>query len=140
MSGRPTSLTADVQAKICEALQLGVSWKAAAAHGGVSEQTVIRWRERGESGEEPFCAFLEAATRARDSAEVRMAAAVVMAVKDGDARAAMWWLERRRPATWGQRVAEEVTVKTADPNAQVAAALAALAAPKKAKGGAGDGG
>ena len=46
----------------------------------------------------------------------------------------------RRFEEFRESTVTETTVKTADPNAQVAAALAALAAPKKGKGKAGDGG
>ena len=50
---RPTDCTPDTIARVCEALELGVSWAAAAAHAGLAEQTLITWRKRGQTGKQP---------------------------------------------------------------------------------------
>ena len=101
--GRPTKLTADVQSRVCEALSLGVSIEAAAAHAGIGTATHHEWCVRGRDGESPYAEYLDATTRARDSAEVRYAAVVARAAKDGHVGAAQWWLERRRHTQWGRR-------------------------------------
>lgn len=124
--GRPTKCTPEVVERICEALALGVSWAAAAAHAGMSEAALTEWKQRGNDGEEPFAAFLAEATRARDAAEVRMASIVIRAAEEGDAKAAQWWLERRRSASWGRQDSMAVTVEKADPAAVLAAALTKL--------------
>jgi hypothetical protein len=122
--GRPTKCTPEATAKVCEALALGVSWAAAAAHAGLTERCIMEWKARGAEGEEPFDQFLREATRARDAAETRMARIVVAAAEDGNASAAQWWLERRRPENWGRR--DHNVVEVADPNKAVAALLAKL--------------
>lgn len=103
--GRPTKLTAEVQSRVCEALALGVSIEAAAAHAGVNVSTIHRWVAQAEHDPEGgmFREFREAMTRARDSAEVQYAAVVASAARDGHVGAAQWWLERRRPTQWGRR-------------------------------------
>ena len=103
---RPTKLTDEVQAKFCEALGLGVSIEAAAAHAGVSPATVHNWMKAGRDGKAPYVEFFAAATRARDRAEVRFAAVVAKAAQEGSASAAQWWLERRRPEHWARRDAD----------------------------------
>lgn len=123
---RPTKLDADRQAKVCEALALGVSWAAAAAHAGLSERCVMDWCERGRRGEKPFAQFLQDATRARDAAEVRYAAVVAKAAKEGSESAARWWLERRRPETWGRKDADVQVTTHVHQGAEVAPLLAKL--------------
>ena len=122
--GRPSKCTPDVIAKVCDALRLGVSWEAAGAHAGVDRATLTNWRKRGEAGEEPFATFLVESTRARDNAEVRMAAIVMKHAQEGNVLAAQWWLERRRPESWGRR--EKIEVESASPDHEVAAALRKL--------------
>lgn len=121
---RPTDCTPERTAKVCEALALGVSWAAAAAHAGLDESTVTIWKQRGRDGEEPFATFLTAATRARASAEVRMAAIVLKSAQEGNAAAAQWWLERRRPAEWGKR--DTAVVEVQDPHKAIAGLLSKL--------------
>lgn len=125
---RPSSLTPAVTEKVCEALKLGVSWEAAAAHAGVSAATIYRWLAQADDDKKNkmFREFREQTTRARDSSEVRMAAIVMKAAQEGDAKAAQWWLERRRSASWGRQDSMDVTVKKADPQAVLAAALTKL--------------
>lgn len=109
---RPSKCTPEVIAKVCEALKLGVSWAAAAAHAGLDEATLTGWKQRAKDGEEPFLTFLTESTRARDSAEVRMAAIVLKAAQEGSVNAAQWWLERRRGDTWGR--SQEVVINAPD--------------------------
>ncbi len=132
---RPTKLDADRQARICEALALGVSWAAAAAHAGLSERCVMEWCERGRRGEKPYEQFLQEATRARDAAEVRYAAVVAKAAKEGNEAAARWWLERRRPDTWGRKDADVQVSTHVHQGAEIAPLLTRLAAfPIDARG------
>lgn len=86
---------------------------------------MTEWKQRAADGEEPFVTFLTEATRARDAAETRMARIVVAAAEDGNASAAQWWLERRRPENWGRR--DHNVVEVADPSKAVAALLTKLA-------------
>ena len=124
---RPTKLDADRQARICEALALGVSIEAAAAHAGLSAACVHEWMARGRNGERLYAEFLEAATRARDAAEVRFAAVVAKAAKEGSESAARWWLERRRPETWGRKDADVQVTTNVQQGANIAPLLERIA-------------
>ena len=115
--------TPEMTAKVCEALRLGVSWSAAAAHAGVTATTLMDWNARGRDGEQPFADFLEATTRARESAETRAAAIVWNAIDEGDVSAAQWFLERRRSETWGRQ--DKVAVQV-DPSQALGALLKGL--------------
>lgn len=125
--GRPTKLDADRQAKVCEALALGVSIEAAAAHAGLSAACVHEWMARGRKGERLYTEFLEATTRARDAAEVRYAAVVAKAAKEGSESAARWWLERRRPETWGRKDADVQVTTNVQQGANIAPLLERIA-------------
>lgn len=124
---RPTKLDADRQARIREALALGVSIEAAAAHAGLSAACVHEWMARGRKGERLYAEFLEAATRARDAAEVRFAAVVAKAAKEGSESAARWWLERRRPETWGRKDADVQVTTNVQQGANIAPLLERIA-------------
>lgn len=124
---RPTKLDADRQAKVCEALALGVSIEAAAAHAGLSAACVHEWMARGRKGERLYAEFLEATTRARDAAEVRYAAVVAKAAKEGSESAARWWLERRRPETWGRKDADVQVTTNVQQGANIAPLLERIA-------------
>jgi hypothetical protein len=124
---RPTKLDADRQAKVCEALALGVSIEAAAAHAGLSATCVHEWMARGRKGERLYAEFLEATTRARDAAEVRYAAVVAKAAKEGSESAARWWLERRRPETWGRKDADVQVTTNVQQGANIAPLLERIA-------------
>lgn len=127
--GRPTDCTPETTAKVCEALTLGLSWAAAAEFAGVSERSVMLWCERGRDGDEPYSHFLHETTRARVEAEMRMVEVVRRAAEqEGSVSAAQWWLERRRPETWGRKDKVETSVTLNSPESQVADALASLGA------------
>jgi len=96
---RTSSLTASVTEKVCEALKLGVSFAAAAAHAGVSASTLSDWRRRGADGEAPFDQFRESTDRARGQFEVRAAAMVMKSAQDGDGSAARYLIEHRATDT-----------------------------------------
>lgn len=93
--GRPTKCTPETTEKVCEALKLGVSWAAAAAHAGVPASAVAEWRRLGADGTAPFADFLAETDKARGVAEVRLAAMMMKAAQEGDTSAAKWLIEHR---------------------------------------------
>lgn len=123
--GRPSDLTPEAQAKICEAILAGTTRESAARHGGVAVSTFKLWLKKGrESRSGKYSDFLSAVEAAeaecqRDFEDViRKAAQGVeevttkeIAGKDKDGhpfvrretttrivynwQAAAWWLERR---------------------------------------------
>ncbi len=105
MTGRPISLTPEVHRRIVAALRLGLSRSAAAGVGGIAARTMREWLARGEKGEEPFDAFLEAVEVAEGKAQARITGGLIKAAV-ADPRVAMWLLERRYPAEWARRTVE----------------------------------
>lgn len=105
--GRPTKLTADVQRTLTFALGEGASIAHACDYAGIDEATFHRWMQRGEEaadGDEAFCAFGEAVTRARGQGIVTDLCAISDAVRAHDWHAAAWRLQHRYPAEYGAKV------------------------------------
>lgn len=95
-TGRPTLLTPELQSTICRALELSVPDKYAAESAGISDRAFREWCEQGESGREPYAAFLAAVTRARARAVVRL----TLRALRGSSQAT-WLLERRYREDYG---------------------------------------
>ena len=110
MAGAPTKLTPEVQAEICLSLAGGIYIEQACILAGISIRTFYNWKERGETGEEPYAAFLQAATRAEAQAE-RRAVAYIQRAGEEDPRHLQWWLERKHSDRWGRkdRLQQEVS-------------------------------
>lgn len=86
---------------VAQALQVGATKEAAAAHAGIDDNTLYRWMR-----DDPAFASLVAAAEA--AAEMTMTTAVYRAVST-DPKMAAWWLERRRPKQYGRRDRMDVT-------------------------------
>ena len=105
--GRPTKLTDVLQHTLTFALQEGASIAHACAYAGIDEATYHRWMQRGEealAGDEGFCDFCEAVTRARGQGVVTDLLAISDAVRAHDWHAAAWRLQHRYPAEYGAKV------------------------------------
>lgn len=92
--GRPSKRTPEIDKVIEEALRLGSTRRAACACAGISEDTFAIWLKR-------YSDFSDLVNRVEGEVERRMAATIIKAANDGDYRAALEWLKRRRPADWG---------------------------------------
>lgn len=130
--GRPSKLTPERQARMVEALAAMAHYEIVAARGGVTYQTFLNWRSRGEKAyklreqaesdptvvvpekERPYLAFFDATTRAEAEAEL-LASAKWVQWFDKDWRAIRDFLARRHPDRWGPTMAltsESVIDKT----------------------------
>lgn len=90
----PSKRRPSVEAAILDALRRGNTRAAAAEAAGIDRTQLWRWMRR--------CATLRnAITRAEAEAEVKAVGAVHDAYADGDWRAALEWLKRRRSQDWG---------------------------------------
>ncbi|MBI2392805.1 MAG: hypothetical protein HYV09_24685 [Deltaproteobacteria bacterium] len=99
---RPTKLTDDVQAKVCEAIRAGSHYEAAARHAGVGRTTFFHWLELGKSGKGArYVAFAEAVERAENDMELALVAFWRRAAMK-DWKAARGLLERRFRDRWGK--------------------------------------
>jgi transposase len=101
---RPSKLTDEVEARICDALRLGYPHEAAAAAAGITARTYYSWKSKGEKGDgDRYVQFLHAAKKAEAEGE----GALVLDVRKWaakDWRAAMTLLERRWPERWARRI------------------------------------
>lgn len=113
MTGRPTSLTPEVEKAILDAITAGNYRATAATAAGVHRNTIINWEVRGATGEEPFASFLCALEKAEAIAEINLLNAISNAqpavTGPGGSGADLWqakaWMmERRWPKRWAQRV------------------------------------
>ncbi len=134
--GRPSKLTPDRQAKICDALKAGSTRKNAAEYAGVGKSTMRQW-------ELDFPEFLEALELAEAECEARNVAVIQKAGSgfkshktvtktyenrdkagnvigitsettttvetEFDWRASAWWLERRRSDDYKLKQATDIT-------------------------------
>ena len=105
MGRRSKATEAGIEALLV-ALRAGNTRDASAGHAGIVRTTLYRWLERDP-------ALRTRVEKAEADAEVRFAAQVAQGAGE-DWRAAAWWLEHRRPASYGR--------------AQAAAAAAAMTA------------
>ena len=102
---RPTKLTDDVQKIICEAIENGATYKAAAEAAGVQYVTFNEWMK---DSRKRYVEFSEAvmAANARFMTE---AMKQIRAAGRKDWRALAWSLERRMPELFGQQNKLDVT-------------------------------
>jgi hypothetical protein len=111
MARRSKATEARIEALLA-ALRVGNTRDASAGHAGIVRTTLYRWLERDP-------ALRTRVEKAEADAEVRFTAQVARAARDDDWRAAAWWLERRRPKSYGRAQAA----------AGIAAAGASVSAP-----------
>jgi transposase len=101
MRGKRRTITPELQRTICEAIEAGNTRECAAAMAGVSPAWLYEQiARRGEFG-----AAIEKADAVAEAHHVKV---VQRAASRGTWQAAAWWLERRRPQVWGQRVRIDV--------------------------------
>jgi hypothetical protein len=113
--GRPSRLTTEVQAKIVEAMSVGNYFHVCCEYAGVSRAIGFRWlqygrdaRARSEEHNTPitesdqrYVDFLDAVTRARAQAEIRLVSSVAAAaLQDKEWRAAVEILKRGFRDNW----------------------------------------
>jgi hypothetical protein len=93
---RPSKMTPETVERILNALRAGNTRRAAAGYGYVDEGTFERWMRR-------YAGFAGEVHLAEHEAEVAVVSNLLSQVQSGDVRACIFWLERRRPDTWGRR-------------------------------------
>ena len=129
MTGRPTICTPEVIEAVREALDLGMMRMHAQDAAGISESTWDNWCRRGETGEEPFVAFL-ATVRAGRSSGIKRNLKVIRDAAPDDWKAAAWVMERSHGYYKRERVLHENQPAAATPeqtmtDAEVAEAVEA---------------
>lgn len=102
--GRPCKLTAEVQARLAEAIAGGNTYKVAAAYAGIDYSTFRLWMVKGEGvaeGRDEYSALFDAIKEAENEA-VRRRVELIDRAAEKNWTAAAWWLERRHPEDWGR--------------------------------------
>jgi hypothetical protein len=98
--GRPTSLTPEVQEKICDTIRSGNFRDVAAQSAGISVRALREWVSKGKKAKYGIHReFLHAVLVAESEAEIVCVNRVIEASKE-DAKHAEWWLERKFPERW----------------------------------------
>ncbi len=105
-TGRPNCYTPAKATRIVEAIRKGLPLKLAAAAGGVSYNSFVRWRNDGSAPDAPphFRAFLGRVRQAEAEAAMRHLDLIEKAAKKLNWQAAAWMLERRHPDLFGKDV------------------------------------
>jgi hypothetical protein len=108
VAGRPSKFNEERAKAITDRLRAGATRKAAVLSQGVAYDTFTGWLKR-------FPDFSTAVMRAEAEAELRFTARITKEVTDpeGDWRAAIDWLKRRRREEWGDNATLTILEKVA---------------------------
>ena len=138
---RPTKYD-DLRAKrIVDALKDGHSFAGAARAGGITENTLADWRQRGADGEPEFSGFLRRVEEASQEAEARAVKVIKACMLQSDdlklAHDAAWkWLRTRHPLEWLEpKGAPEQDAKADGEDLSIDVLESVLAAAKSRKAG-----
>jgi hypothetical protein len=101
--GRPSSFTEAKAKRIVAAIRRGLPFKLAAAAGGVSYNTFVRWRNEGSNPNAPrylreFCHQV----RTAEAKAAQRFLSLIEAASERNWQAAAWMLERRYPDLFGK--------------------------------------
>ena len=103
-NGRPSKLTPEIQERIVQALVLGNHRQDAAAYAGIHPRTLRRWLLQGaqeQAGE--HADFGRAVAEAEARAKVTAMGCIVKAARDGEWKAAAWWLQKMFPHQFSEQ-------------------------------------
>ena len=104
MSAKKSKLTTARAKRICDALAVGATLQSAAEYAGIHRDTLRHWIQKGERMHRGIYARLaEDVYEAQGRAKVAALATIARASKDGDWKAAAWFLERREPEGYGRQ-------------------------------------
>jgi hypothetical protein len=98
-------LTPDIVADIDQHLKKGLSRESAAEASGVPVAIMRQWLAWGAEGKAPYDTWL----RSVKQSEAKAVAEAVTNIRGATQwQAKAWWLERKDPERWGQKVQLEV--------------------------------
>lgn len=113
---KPTALTPEVQEKIVQAMARGSFMEPACRAAGLTRQAVDYWRKKVEAGDpdaEIYVDFFARLAGAQHQAEID----AVSMVLGGGWQGAAWWLARRYPKRWSEKMRAAAAQPTLDPTA-----------------------
>lgn len=91
---RTTKYSAEMAQRICDSLRNGSTRRAACWSNGICEDTFANWLKSKSD-------FSEQVKQAEALAEIKFTDVIADAAKNGDVKAALEWLKRRRRDDWG---------------------------------------
>lgn len=113
--GRKTKLNNEVSGIICQAIELGMTYKLAASYAGISETTFYAWLERGTKEDEGlFSEFLKSVKKAESKGALANLAIIQKKAKEGCWQASAWILERRHNFTLKQDPLVEIQIDNSE--------------------------
>ena len=95
---RPSKYTPERIKRILDALRGGCSRRDAYEYGAIDSETFANWIHR-------YSDFSEQVIAAESAAAVMHTANIMKAAKEGDWKASLEWLKRRRRLEWGDNIA-----------------------------------
>lgn len=133
-----TKFSPEAVERIIGSMRAGVGLGRAAALEGISAQTLLNWRKKGESDPDgPYGRLFVEALKCEASVDAEAEKTVHAAILDGDVKTAQWRLERRHPDEYGpkQEVRMDAAVVTGDVDMDaVTEALREMRARRKSDG------
>jgi transposase len=109
-TGRPTKLTPELQAALCDLVRDGNYYEAACAGVGIERTTFFKWMQRGRKAKSgPLFDFFNAVQSARAESEARVVKDWVAQIPE-NWQAARDFLARRFPARWGPKDSHDVSL------------------------------
>lgn len=116
--GRKSKLTDKARREILQVISVGGSKSLACKHAGITLVTLLNWIKRGEqSSKGLYHDFLLEFRQAEARPDIMAMGIVHRAVKEGDVRAAQWWLEKK--SGWGQKDEPQVQIAITPENMSV---------------------
>lgn len=116
--GRKSKLTDKARREILQVISVGGSKSLACKHAGITLPTLLNWLDRGKRANKGlYHDFLLEYQQAEARPDIMAMGIVHRAVKDGDTKAAMWWLEKK--IGWGQREEPQVQISITPENMSV---------------------
>jgi transposase len=103
--GRPSKFSIESQEIICKAIANGSTYAEAAELAGVTYNTLLNWKHRGEQAKSgKLFEFFNTLKKAEDQSEAELLSRIVDAGRDPKHwQANAWILERRMPDRWGRK-------------------------------------
>ena len=110
--GRPSLLTKERRKRICEGIQLGMTYKLAAQYAGISEATLYGWLKRGRNKDGRGYVELFDAVKEAESKHAALALGAIVKASRDSWQAGAWLLESRHGYNKGGAASTQRDVDT----------------------------
>ena len=116
--GRKSKLTDKTRREILQVISVGGSKSLSCRHAGITLVTLLNWLKRGERATRgEYRDFYLQFKQAEARPDILAMGIVQRAVREGDVKVAMWWLEKK--TGWGQVQEPQVQISITPENMSV---------------------